>query len=127
MADQAASAQIEGGSIRRSVIGSGCVVDGATLDHAMLRRNVCVHEGAVLDHCILMERTHVGRGAKLRRVIVDTDNEIPPNESIGFDAQADRARFTVSESGIVVVPRGYFPPTSNAQRARQGQRLPIAA
>ena len=127
MADQAASAQIEGGDIRRSVIGSGCVVDGARLDHAMLRRNVCVQPGAVLDHCILMERTHVGRGARLRRVIVDQDNEIPANESIGFDPERDRARFTVSDAGIVVVPRGFFPPAARAQRAGNGLRLPIAA
>jgi glucose-1-phosphate adenylyltransferase len=127
MADQAASAQIEGGDIRRSVIGSGCVVEGARLDHAMLRRNVCVGDGALLDHCILMERTRVGHGARLRRVIVDQDNDIPANESIGFDAERDRARFTVSDGGIVVVPRGFFPHAASAQRVHPGVRLPIAA
>jgi glucose-1-phosphate adenylyltransferase len=122
-ADQAASAQIEGGDIHRSVIGSGCIVDGAQLDHAMLRRSVVVEEGAMLDHCIVMERSSIGRGAWLRRVIVDQDNAIPENERIGFDAERDRARFTVSESGIVVVPRGFFPRTST----HQGQAAPVVA
>ena len=113
-ADQAESAQIESGRIRRSVVGSGCVVDDATLDHAMLRRSVTVESGASIDHAIVMERSVVGRGARLRRVIVDQDNAIPAGESIGFDLAKDRERFHVSESGIVVVPRGFFPQSTGA-------------
>ena len=103
------SAQIESGQITRSVVGSGCVIKQARLDHAMLRRSVCVEEDAVLDHCIVMERTVVGRGARLTRVIVDQDNQIPPGEVIGGNPARDRERFHVSETGIVVVPRAHFP------------------
>jgi glucose-1-phosphate adenylyltransferase len=106
--DQAESAQIESGIIKRSVVGSGCIVDAAMLDHTMLRRSVTVEADASLDHCVVMERSVVGRGARLRRVIVDQDNLIPPGESIGFDLERDRQRFHVSESGIVVVPRAHF-------------------
>jgi glucose-1-phosphate adenylyltransferase len=126
-ADQAASAQIESGDIWRSVIGSGCVVDGARLDHAMLRRNVCVEEAALLDHCIIMERTRIGRGARLRRVIVDEDNDIPADECIGFDPERDRARFTVSDAGVVVVPRGFFPPVSSTQHLSHDIHRCVAA
>ena len=48
-------------------------------------------------------------GARLRRVIVDQDNVIPAGETIGFDPEGDRRRFHVSDSGIVVVPRAFFP------------------
>ena len=108
--DQAESAQIENGVIRRSVVGSGCVVNGATLDHALLRRSVLVERDARLEHCIVMERSRIGAGALVRRAIVDQDNDIPPRERIGFDLTQDRARFHVTESGIVVVPAGFFPP-----------------
>jgi glucose-1-phosphate adenylyltransferase len=118
MPDQAASPQIEGGDIRHSVIGSGCLVNGARLDQAILRRYVRVDEGASLEQCIVMERTRIRRGARLRRVIVDQDNDIPANECIGLDAARDRDRFTVSESGIVVVPRGFFPRRAAAHRHR---------
>jgi glucose-1-phosphate adenylyltransferase len=107
--DQTESAQIEGGDIRRSVIGSGCTVNHARLDHAMLRRSVRVEEDASIDHCIVMDRSSIGRGARLRKVIVDQDNAIPANEVIGFDIERDRQRFTVSEGGVVVVPRAWFP------------------
>ncbi|AVP57838.1 glucose-1-phosphate adenylyltransferase [Pulveribacter suum] len=107
--DQAESAQIENGIIHRSVVGSGSIVDGARLDHAMLRRSVTVERDAHLAHCIVMERSRIGHGAQVRCAIIDQDNDIPPGEHIGFDLEADRQRFHVTESGIVVVPRGYFP------------------
>jgi len=107
--DHADSAQVESGDITRSVLGAGCVIDSARLTHSILRRSVHVEEYASLDHCIVMDRCTIGHGARLRRVIVDQDNAVPPNECIGHDLERDRARFTVSEGGIVVVPRGYFP------------------
>jgi glucose-1-phosphate adenylyltransferase len=106
--DPSESAQIENGIINRSVVGSGCVVDGAVLDHAMLRRAVTVHRDAKLEHCIVMERSVIGSGAHIRRAIIDQDNQIPPGERIGFDMEGDRKRFHVTDSGIVVVPAGYF-------------------
>lgn len=108
-ADQSESAKVECGVIRRSVLGSGCIVNDARLDHVMLRRAVTVQPDAVLDHCIVMDRNTICRGAKLRNAIVDLDNCIPPGETIGYDLERDRQRFHVSENGIVVVPRGHFP------------------
>ncbi|HVE55113.1 MAG TPA: hypothetical protein VNB23_17160, partial [Ramlibacter sp.] len=103
------SAQLENGVLNRSVGGSGSIVDGAELDHAMLRRSVVVERGARLEHCIIMERSRIGRGAQVRRAIIDQDNDIPAGERIGFDLEQDRKRFSVTPSGIVVVPAGTFP------------------
>jgi glucose-1-phosphate adenylyltransferase len=111
--DQAESAQIENGVINRSIVGSGCVVDGASLDHAMLRRSVLVERNARLEHCIVMERSRIGTGAQVRRAIIDQDNDVPPQERIGLDLEQDRKRFQVTESGIVVVPSGFFPPRTS--------------
>ena len=112
--DQAESAQIENGVINRSVVGSGSIVDGASLDHAMLRRSVLVERHARLEHCIVMERSRIGRGAAIRNAIVDQDNDVPPEERIGFDAERDRQRFPVTPNGIVVVPAGYYPARKSA-------------
>jgi glucose-1-phosphate adenylyltransferase len=106
--DSAESAQIENGQINRSLVGSGCIINGALLDHAMLRRSVVVEADAQLDHCIVMDRSVIGAGARIKRAIIDQNNRIPPGESIGYDLVKDRQRFHVSEGGIVVVPRGYF-------------------
>ncbi|WP_395140529.1 glucose-1-phosphate adenylyltransferase [Schlegelella aquatica] len=114
--DQAESAQIEDGTIHHSTIGSGSIINGGRLDHAMLRRSVHVEEGAVLEHCIVMERSVIGRGARVRRAIIDQDNHIPPGETIGYDLERDRQRFHVSEGGIVVVPKCAFPAVTSSAR-----------
>ena len=46
------------------------------------------------------------KGVRLKRVIVDRYNTIEAGDCIGYDAEADRRRFRVTDSGIVVVPRG---------------------
>ena len=130
--DQAESAQIEDGVIHRSVVGSGSIVDGAELDHAMLRRSVLVERGACIEHSIVMERSRIGQGARVRRAIVDQDNDIPPGERIGFDLEQDRKRFPMTPSGIVVVPAGTFPARQSAspflaamdQALRMGETAP---
>ena len=53
-----------------------------------------------------MDYTVIRRGARLKRVIVDRYNVVEPNARIGFDAAADRARYTVSNGGVVVLAKG---------------------
>lgn len=108
-ADLTESARIESGAITNSSIGSGCVVRGARLELTMLRRTVTVEADATLRDCIVMDRTRVGPGAKISRAIIDQDNDIPAGEVIGGNPEHDRQRFHVSDGGIVVVPRGFFP------------------
>ena len=43
---------------------------------------------------------------RMRRVIVDRHNIIDANSVIGFDAEADRARYQVTPGGVVVIPKG---------------------
>lgn len=107
--DQAESAQIEHGLIDHSSVGTGSVVDGARLDHAMLRRSVRVEPDATLERCLVMDGSRIGRGARVRRAIVDEDNDVPPFEAIGYDLARDRRRFHVTETDIVVVPSRHFP------------------
>ena len=54
----------------------------------------------------LMDGVEVGRHAKVRKAIIDKGVKIPPHAEIGYDLDRDRERFTVTESGIVVVPKG---------------------
>ena len=49
----------------------------------------------------------VGRHAKVRRAIIDKDVKIHAGERIGFDRDRDRQRFTVTEQGVVVIPKGH--------------------
>jgi len=47
----------------------------------------------------------VGRNARVRRAIVDKGVRISPGCVIGEDLEHDRKRFTVTDKGIVVIPK----------------------
>ncbi len=42
----------------------------------------------------------------MRRAILDKGVNIPEGAMVGYDLEADRKRFTVTESGIVVIAKG---------------------
>jgi len=65
-----------------------------------------VHSYAEVEDSILLEGVDIGRHAKIRRTIIDKDVQIPQKTEIGYDLDEDAKRFTVTESGIVVVPKG---------------------
>jgi glucose-1-phosphate adenylyltransferase len=89
------------------MLASGTLVVGGTLRHSILFPNVRVEEGAIVEHSLLFPGVTVGEGAHVRRTIVDKQVMIPAGERIGFDLERDAERFTVSDGGIVVIPKGY--------------------
>lgn len=103
---QGPAPRILSGKIENCAIGAGSLVKGAYIRNSILRREVIVEEDVEIEDCIIMDYTVIRRGARLKRVIIDRFNDIAPHSRIGFDASADRARYTVSEGGVVVVPRG---------------------
>lgn len=103
---------VHGGSGREAeivncMLASGTVVIGGTLRHAILFPNVRVEEGAVVENSLLFPGVTVGEGAHVQRCIIDKHVTIPPGERIGFDHARDAQRFTVSDRGVVVIPKGY--------------------
>jgi len=95
------------GSVTNTLLAGGDVIIGAQMIHSILSPDVWVDSGAVIEDSILFESVHVGSGARVRRCIIDKAVRIPPNETIGWDLEQDRRRFTVSEGGVVVVPKDY--------------------
>lgn len=91
-----------------SIVAGGSVIAGGSVQHSILFPNVYVGDEASVQDAILFNDVYVGDGAELRRCIIDKGVRIPPNEKIGFDLDRDRERFTVSEAGVVVVPKGSF-------------------
>jgi glucose-1-phosphate adenylyltransferase len=86
-----------------SVISAGCIISGSRVAGSVLCPNVRVHSFCDIDQSILMPGVRVGRHARIRRAIVDRDVFVPRGALIGYNADEDRSRHTVSESGIVVV------------------------
>jgi glucose-1-phosphate adenylyltransferase len=89
-----------------SMVCAGVVISGATARRSVLSPGVHLHTGAVVEDSVLFQDVDVGERAIVRRAIVDKNVRIAPDARVGVDAEADRARFHVSESGIVVIGKG---------------------
>lgn len=89
------------------MLASGTLIIGGSLRHSILFPNVRVEEGAVVEHSLLFPGVTVAEGAHLRRCIIDKHVTIPAGEKIGFHRKQDAERFTVSDDGVVVIPKAY--------------------
>ncbi len=92
--------------VDNSLLGSAAVIENARLSNSIICREVVVEPTAEVTDCIIMDYSRIGRGARLRRVIVDRHNDIPPGTRIGFDLEADAAQYQVTPGGVVVIPKG---------------------
>ena len=94
------------GTALNSVISNGCIISGGSVRRSILSPRVMIHSYVQVEDSILMEGVDVGRYAKIRRAIIDKDVCIPQGMEIGYNLDEDAKRFTVTASGIVVVPKG---------------------
>jgi glucose-1-phosphate adenylyltransferase len=94
------------GTAINSILSNGCIISGGSVKRSVLSPRVVVHSYAEVEDSILLEGVDIGRRAKIRRTIIDKDVQIPPEMRIGYDLDEDAKRFTVTGSGIVVVPKG---------------------
>lgn len=95
------------GQLTNSILGSGTVILGGIVRNSVLSSRVRVEEGAVVENSLLFDYVTVGENASLRHCIIDKGVKIPPGEKIGFDKEKDELRFTLSDKGVIVVPKQY--------------------
>ncbi len=94
------------GTALNSIISNGCIISGGNVKRSLLSPRVTIHSFAEVEDSILLGGVDVGRNAKIKRTIIDKEVEIPPGMEIGYHLDEDAKRFTVTPSGIVVVPKG---------------------
>jgi len=96
----------EGISIN-SISANGVVISGGSVQESILFHNVFIDEDSLVEASLLMDGVKVGKGSRLRNCIIDKDVVVPDATEIGFDLEKDSQQFTVSDKGIVVIPKGY--------------------
>jgi glucose-1-phosphate adenylyltransferase len=89
-----------------SLISEGCIVSGGAVHRSVLSPKVRVNSYCAVEECILFEGVSIGRHCRIKRAIIDKNVEIPPGTVIGHDPVEDKKRFHITETGIVVIPKG---------------------
>jgi glucose-1-phosphate adenylyltransferase len=95
------------GQAHDSIVSAGCIVSGSTVKNSVLSPDVRVNSYSEIDQSILFAHVNVGRHCRIRKAILDRDVHVPEGTTIGYDREADRQRYFVTDSGITVVTRDY--------------------
>lgn len=90
-----------------AIVASGVVIAGGSVQHSILFAKVNVGNESFIEDSILLPGVRIGDNCRIRRCIIDKEVQVPDGEIIGYDKKKDRERFTISENGVVVVPKGY--------------------
>jgi glucose-1-phosphate adenylyltransferase len=94
------------GQALNSMVSSGVIISGGTVRRSVISPGVVVESHAQVDGSVLLDDVRVGPGALVRNAIIDKNVYVPPGARIGVDRDRDRHRFKVSEGGVVVIGKG---------------------
>ena len=89
-----------------SIVAEGTIISGSRIYGSVIGQNVRIHSYCHIEDSIIMDWVEIGRNCRIKNAIIDKFNTLAPETTIGYDAEADRSRYVLSERGIVVVPRG---------------------
>ena len=88
-----------------SIISGGSILSGGRVRGSVVGYDVRINSFAEVEDSIIFNHVNVGRHSRIRRAIIDRHVQLPEGTVIGYDLEADRSRYHVTENGIVVVVR----------------------
>ena len=100
----------EGISIN-SIISSGTVIAGGSVQNSILFSNVHVSDEAVVEGSIIFDGVKIGEGAHIRNCIIDKDVSIPAGMRVGYSERDDEKLFKITTNGVVVIGKSWLVPT----------------
>ncbi len=93
------------GAAMDSVVAGGSIISGGRVVRSIVGYDVRVNSYSQVEDSIIYNHVNIGRRCRIRRAIIDRHVDIPEGTVIGHDPEADRARYCISEGGVVVVVR----------------------
>jgi glucose-1-phosphate adenylyltransferase len=88
-----------------SIIAGGSIISGGRVQRSVVGYDVRVNSYCEISDSIIYNHVNVGRHSRIKKAIIDRHVSLPERTEIGYDLEADRRRFHVTESGIVIVVR----------------------
>ena len=93
------------GKATDSIVSGGCLISGSCVTSSVLFSNVRVHSYCDIEGAVILPNAVIHRHVKLKNVVIDKGVHVPEGMEIGFDVEADKKRFHVSDKGTVLVTR----------------------
>ncbi len=100
-----------------SIVANGTIISGASVNGCVVFNNNFVHSYSEVSDSILLQGCNIGRNVRMHRTICDKYVTVEDGAEVGVDPAADAERFTVTPSGLVVIPRGVFVPRKGPVRS----------
>ncbi|MDR2748630.1 MAG: glucose-1-phosphate adenylyltransferase [Bifidobacteriaceae bacterium] len=92
----------------RSLVSPGTIISGAEVSNSIVGVNVKINSWSTVCSSIVFSDVVIMRHARVNKAILDRDVLVEEGATVGVDKQLDLSRgFTVTDSGITVVPRGF--------------------
>jgi glucose-1-phosphate adenylyltransferase len=88
-----------------SIVAGGSIISGGRVLKCIVGYDVRVNSYSDVEDSIVFNHVNIGRRCRIRRAIIDRHVNLPEGTVIGYDLEADRARYSVSDGGVVVVVR----------------------
>ncbi len=96
------------GQAFNSMISGGVIISGATVRNSVIARRVRINSYSLVENSVIFDDCSIGRHSVIRNAIIDKGVKVPQDMHIGVDLDKDSKQgFTVTERGIVVVPKNY--------------------
>ncbi len=83
----------------------GSIISGGLVERSIIGGNVKINSFSYITDSIIGFNCNIGRHTRIRKAIIDKNVIVPEKYEIGFDLESDRKKFTVTNSGIVVIEK----------------------
>lgn len=93
------------GAALDSIVAHGSILSGGRVQNCLVGYDVRVNSFCDVNSSIIFNHVNIGRHSRIRHAIIDRHVSLPERTEIGYDIEADKKRFHVTPSGIVVVVR----------------------